>query len=226
VRVNNAFGNETEEGRVTRLMDSTERAMNQFAMTMSSVNEIIGDPAAGMQTPGVAPPQPTGQPPAIGQPPTDGQQMRQRLRQGLNEMPDAIREARITMQEFRQSLDLANKNLRNLEGLTEPLGARGDEIAESLISAVRGLDKMVEDFNTLTVALNNREGTIGRLIHDGQVYENLNRLICNANTVLAQINDLTVRLRPVVADARVFMDKVAREPGRIITGGLSPSLSK
>jgi hypothetical protein len=29
-----------------------------------------------------------------------------------------------------------------------------------------------------------------------------------------------------VNDARVFMDKVAREPGRIVTGGLNPSLTK
>lgn len=231
VRVNNAFGDETEEGRVTRLLDSTEHAMNQFAQTMSAVNEIIGDPATNMQPPAVTPQQPTVQPPnvqppGVGQPPTDGQQMRQRMRQGLNEMPDAIREARITMQEFRKSLDLANKNLRNLEGLTEPLGARGDEIAESLIHAVQGLDKMVEDFNTLTVALNNPNGTIGRLIHDGKVYENLNRLMCNANAVLIQVDGFVKSLEPIRNDVRVFTDKIAREPGRIVTGGLQPSLQK
>ena len=75
----------------------------------------------------------------------------------------------------------------------------------------------------LTQALNNREGTIGQLIHDPQLYENLNRLMCNANQVFVQVNELTLRLRPVVDDARVFTDKVAREPGRIITGGLNPS---
>jgi phospholipid/cholesterol/gamma-HCH transport system substrate-binding protein len=230
-RVNTAFGDETEEGRVSRLLDTTEHAMGQFAQTMSAMNEIIGDPTVDMQQPGIAPPpttrpQPTVQPPAPGQPqPMDGQQMRQRLRQGLNEMPDAIREARITMQEFRKTMQLADKNLRNLEGFTGPLGERGGEIAESLIHAVQGLDRLVEDFSTLTVALNNREGTIGRLIHDGRVYENLDRLVCNANIVLGNINDLTVRLRPVVADARVFMDKVAREPGRIVSGAITPNPS-
>ena len=35
-----AFGSETEEGRVKRLLDTTEAAMAQFAQTMSSINEI------------------------------------------------------------------------------------------------------------------------------------------------------------------------------------------
>jgi phospholipid/cholesterol/gamma-HCH transport system substrate-binding protein len=251
-RVNEAFGGEQEEGRVKRLLDTTETAMNQFARTMSAMNEIIGDPPqeAGqpierMQfrqpVPEIQPlpnarplpnnlQQPVG-PPAVGQPavepvPVDGPQMRQRMRQGLNEMPEAIREARITMQQFRETLELANRNLRNLEGFTEPLGQKGEEIAATLIRAIEGLDTLVNDFSSLTQALNNRQGTIGRLIHDAQAYENLNRLMCNANIVLGQINDLTLRLKPVVNDARVFMDKVAREPGRIVTGGINPSLTK
>lgn len=152
--------------------------------------------------------------------------MRQRLREGLNEMPDAVREARITMQQFRQTLSLADKNLRNLEGFTEPLGQRGDEIANSLIEAIRGLDTLVEDFSTLTRALNDKNGTIGRLIHDAQVYENLNRLMCNANTVLIRVDEFVKSLRPIRDDVRAFTDKVGREPGRIISGAVNPSLVK
>ncbi len=251
-RVNNAFGDETEQGRVSRLLDTTEYAMNQFAQTMTSVNEILGDPPLaptrpgdtqpgvsqpGVSQPGVSqpgstvPPGPGAvpdplQPVPAGQPPIDGQQMRQRMRQGLYELPDAIREARITMQQFRQTLQLADKNLRNLEGFTEPLGEQGEEIAESLIAAIRGLDSLVSDFGSLTRALNNREGTIGRLIHDGQVYENLNRLMCNANVVLGRVDEFVRSLRPIRDDVRAFTDKIGREPGRIVTGGLNPSLTK
>jgi hypothetical protein len=216
--------------------------MTQFAHTMTAFNEIIGDvpadggqpvdvqrldaqppfraqppfnaqPPAGVQPPGVQPP--GVQPPGV-QPPVEGPELRRRLREGLNELPDAIRE-------FRQTLELADRNLRNLEGFTEPLGQKGEQIAEALIRAVDGVDRLVEDFNVLVTALNNREGTIGRLIHDPQAYENLTRLMCNANTVLEQIYQLAQRLRPVVEDARVLMDKIAREPGRVITGGLNPS---
>jgi phospholipid/cholesterol/gamma-HCH transport system substrate-binding protein len=236
-RVNSAFGDETEEGRVTRLLDTTERAMGQFAQTMSAMNDIIGDVPADVPQPGVVVPQPPAQPPGqppvnapqrgVGPAPIDGEQMRQRIRQGLNELPDAVREARITMQQFRGTLELANKNLQNLEGFTEPLGQQGEAIAASLMNAVQGLDQLVRDFNALTVALNNREGTIGRLIHDGQVYENLNLLMCNANIVLGRIDEFVRSLRPIRDDVRAFTDKVAREPGRFISGAVNePSLVK
>jgi hypothetical protein len=34
------------------------------------------------------------------------------------------------------------------------------------------------------------------------------------------------RLKPVIADARIFMDKIAQEPGRIISGAVRPSTVK
>jgi phospholipid/cholesterol/gamma-HCH transport system substrate-binding protein len=241
-RVNKALGDETEEGRVSRLLDTTERAMTQFGHTMTAFNEIIGDvPAeAGQpvdvrrfdgQPPFEARPPIEVQPPLDaeppgGPPPVEGPELRRRLREGLYELPEAVREIRISMERFRGTLELADKNLRNLEGFTEPLGQKGEAITDALIRAVDGVDRLVEDFTVLVQALNNREGTIGRLIHDPQTYENLNRLMCNANQVLGQIYQLAQRLRPVVEDARVFMDKVAREPGRIVTGGLNPSVTK
>jgi phospholipid/cholesterol/gamma-HCH transport system substrate-binding protein len=242
-RVNAAFGTETEQGRVKRLLDTTEEAMAQFGRTMGSINEIIGDEPIVAQTPVPGEPTngqqllnrqplPNGQQPALDQfpaneqPPADGQQMRQRIRQGLNDLPEAIREMRITMQQFRVVLESANKNFQNLEGFTEPLGRRGEEISTSLIDAVEGLDRLVEEFTVLSQALNSREGTVGQLIHNPQLYENMNRLIHNANQVVVQVNDLALRLRPVLNDARVFMDKVAREPGRVVTGGINPSLVK
>jgi phospholipid/cholesterol/gamma-HCH transport system substrate-binding protein len=229
-RVNEAFGDEdaNKEGRVARLLDTTEQAMTQFARTMTAMNDIIGDVPADAPQPRVGAPQQPGQPPAnqpqpgVGPAPVDGQQMRQRVRQGLNELPDAVREARVTMQQFRQTLELANRNLKNLEGFTEPLGAKGEEIAVSLMSAVRGLDQLVRDFNALTVALNNRQGTIGRLIHDGQVYENLNNLMCNANIVLGRVDEFVKSLRPIRDDVRAFTYKIALEPGRLLGGAVGP----
>jgi phospholipid/cholesterol/gamma-HCH transport system substrate-binding protein len=231
-RVDEAFGTETEEGRVKRLLDTTELAMEQFGRTMSSINEILGDEAVVMRQPLDAPPPgntpqlPAGQQPPSTQPPVDGRQMRQRIRQGLNELPDAIREMRVTLQDFRVVLQSVEKNSKNLEGLTEPLGRSGEQIATSIVDAVDGLDRLVEEFTVLSQSLNNREGTIGQLINNPQLYENANRLICNANQVVLRVNDLTKRLQVVTEDARVFMDKVAREPGRVVTGGLNPSSVK
>jgi phospholipid/cholesterol/gamma-HCH transport system substrate-binding protein len=231
-RVDEAFGTQSEEGRVKRLLDTTENAMSQFAKTMTSINQIFGDEEVVMRQPldvpppGPAPQLPPGQQPPGVQPSGDGQQMRQRLRQGLNDLPVAINEMRDTMRDFRVVLQSIEKNSKNLEGFTEPLGRNGEEIATSIVDAVGGLDKLVEEFTVLSQSLNNRDGTLGKLINDPQVYDNANRLICNANQVVLQVSELTKRLRVVTEDARVFMDKVAREPGRVISGRLSPSQVK
>lgn len=233
-RVNDAFGDESAQGqgRVGRLLDTTERAMNQFAQTMTSVNEIIGDVPGGIPPGGVGQPPFNAQPPLngqrqpAGQPPADGQQMRQRLRQGINELPDAIHEFRATLGDSRVVLKSAEKNFKNLEGFTEALGQKGDVFAESLLKVVDGLDKLVDDFSTLTRAINSREGTIGKLVYDPQLYNNLNTLMSNTNIVLDKIYKIAIWLEPVVKDARIFMDKVAREPGRVLSGAINPSITK
>jgi phospholipid/cholesterol/gamma-HCH transport system substrate-binding protein len=245
-RINEAFGDEGPgtEGRVKRLLDTTERAMNQFAQTLQSVNQIIGDePIAATQPVGAAQPPfnaqrpidpttpPNTQPPPTtpipgGMPPADGQQMRQRIRQGLDELPDAIHEFRATMKESRTVLQSAERNFKNLETFTEPLGAKGPEISEAILRTVSGLDQVLTDFGAVARAVNNRQGTVGRLIHDDQVYENANRLMFNANKVLGDIDQLMFNLKPILADARILMDKIATEPGRIISGAIKPSVVK
>jgi len=256
-RLNKILGDEQNEGQLNHLVATTDRAMTQFANTMTAFNEIFGDvPPTGTPTSVARPPLNTlppsnGQPlnnpaplntpvplntqplnapvplnslpPSGVQPSVEGQDMRNRLRQSLNEVPDAVRELRITLRDFRVVLESANKNLKNLEGFTEPLGQKGADFAGSMIKAVNGIDQLVTDLTALTQAINNRNGTIGRLLNDDQAYENLNRLMFNFNKVLSEIDDLVFRLKPVVADARIFMDKVATEPGRIISGAVRPS---
>jgi phospholipid/cholesterol/gamma-HCH transport system substrate-binding protein len=214
-----AFGTTTEPGRVKRLMDTTEVAMVQFGNAMASINQILGDdpPGAGQVPP--APGQLPGQQPAAGQP-INGDQMRRRLREGLLELPDAVREFRIVLRS-------ADQNLQNLKGFTEPLGRNGEQIARSIVEAVDGLDRLVEEFSVLGAALNSREGTIGQLIHSPELHKNLNNLTHNAHIVLAYLYDLLKGLRPTIDNLRFFTDKIAREPGRLIGGAFSePSLIK
>jgi phospholipid/cholesterol/gamma-HCH transport system substrate-binding protein len=246
-RVNVAFGDETSpdsEGRMKRLLDTTETAMNQFAHTMHSINQIIGDEPIASTQPGIIPTQPGVPPPVVPPPgtqppgvqppgaqppgtePPNGQQLRQRIRQGLNEFPDVINEFRLTMRESRVVLQSAEKNLKNLEAFTEPLGQKGGDFAASILRTVEGLDQIINDLGIVARALNDREGTVGKLIHDPLVYENLKIIMQNANKLLCDIDQMLFNLRPVVHDARIFMDKVATEPGRIVSGAVNPSNTK
>jgi phospholipid/cholesterol/gamma-HCH transport system substrate-binding protein len=187
-RVNRAFDDETEKGRVSRLLDQTEQTLSKFNEAADSVNTFFNDP----------------------------------------NLREVAREGRLTMRDVRSAADnisemsdLASQNLENIRGFTEPLGRQGQEIASSIIDALDGIGRVVEELTVLADALNNREGTIGQLIHNPAAYDNLNRLLGNANQVVLRINDLAARLRPVIDDARVFMDKIAREPGRLVGGAFN-----
>jgi phospholipid/cholesterol/gamma-HCH transport system substrate-binding protein len=231
-RIDTAFGDETQEGRVDHLLETTERAMKELGDAAAAFNDILGENVASEQPSSQF--QSTGRPAAalanfqqqepdiIVELPTT----RDRLKQALNELPDAVKDFRSTMQQFNEVLESADRNFANLESFTAPLGKNGEQIANSIIEAIDGLDKLVEEFTVLSQSLNNREGTIGQLIHNPKVYQNLNALIHNANQVVLQINELAVGLKPVVYDARVFMYKVATEPGRIVTGGFNESMIK
>jgi phospholipid/cholesterol/gamma-HCH transport system substrate-binding protein len=236
-KLNETLGDDQKEGKLSHLVDSTDRAMRQFETTLTAFNEILGDsPGGGIQT-NVARPlngqppinpspinqAPLNQTPPVGTPPSSGQDMRRKLREGLNELPDAVRDMRATMNQFRVVLQSAEKNFRNLEGFTEPLGQKGTDITTSLLRAVNGLDRLVTDFGPLTQALGNRESTIGKLLYDRQAYDNFNMLMSNANKLIFDFDDVAFRLKPAINDARIFLDKIAREPGRLVTGGLNPS---
>ena len=149
--------------------------------------------------------------------------MRRRLREGLNELPDAIKDFRSTMTQFRDVLASADRNFKNLEGFTEPLGQKGGDFTDALLKTASGLDQLITDFNAVVQAINNRRGTIGRLLYDDKAYENFNVLMINANTVLKDVHEIAFQLRPVINNARIFLDKVATEPGRIISGAVNPS---
>jgi phospholipid/cholesterol/gamma-HCH transport system substrate-binding protein len=149
------------------------------------------------------------------------------------ELKSTIREARMTMNDVRDvaqaiqaPIEAIDRNLKNLEGFTEPLGRNGEEVAKSLIDGMNGLSRIVEELTVLVDALNSRNGTIGRLIHDPAVYDNLNRLLCNSNQVVMKINGLAMQLRPILDDVRTFTYKIAVEPGRVLSGAINPSMIK
>jgi len=144
------------------------------------------------------------------------------------ELKQALREGRVTMRDFRRAIDdfhtmaaAVERNLTNLEGLTEPLGQKGDAMAQAVLGNLEGLSRVIEELTVLSTALNNREGSLGKIVHSPELYDNANRVLVNVNHLILRLNDLSCRLRPAVEDVRVFLDKVAREPGRIVGGALN-----
>jgi phospholipid/cholesterol/gamma-HCH transport system substrate-binding protein len=161
---------------INRIVQKSERTLDDFQVALANVNSLFGD-----------------------------EKMRSELHSSISELPKILRDTREAMNGMKSTVSLAEKNLRNLEGFTEPLGQRGGALVDNLDSSVSRLDELLEQLVQFSKAVNQREGTIGQLVNNPDLYQHLNAAACN-------IEQLTRELKPIVKDARVFTDKIARHP--------------
>jgi phospholipid/cholesterol/gamma-HCH transport system substrate-binding protein len=126
----------------------------------------------------------------------------------VGDVKDTVSTVQTTVESFRNVSERAERNLQNLEGLTEPLGRQGEVLVQSIEGTVGQINAVLGQLTTFSQALNNRDGTLGQLIHNRELYDQINDTVRN-------IEYLSRQLRPIVNDARVFTDKVARDPGRL-----------
>ncbi|MCG8585085.1 MAG: MlaD family protein [Pirellulales bacterium] len=171
-----------------RIVNKSETALDNFNKAMMGLNDVFGD-----------------------------EQSRERLQQGLEEIPEVLKKMSTTLDGVQRTIRLADSNLRNLEGFTKPLGERGEKIAGDLSRATDLLDDLLSNVVQFSDALNRREGTLGQLVHNRELYDRL-------NGAAKTIDDLVKEVRPIVRDMRVFSDKLARNPELLgVRGAVKPS---
>ncbi len=136
-----------------------------------------------------------------------------KLKLALDEVPQVLSDASNLIAGLSRVADEAEQNLVYLQGLTKPLGERGSEIASSLEQSLARLDGVLLELQQFSKAINNSEGSLGQFVHNPDLYQRLNNAAGN-------VEDLTYRLQPVVENARVVTDKLARNPGRILRGAV------
>ena len=84
---------------------------------------------------------------------------------------------------------------------------------------MRRINVLAADLELLTSKLRdgrgglNTEGTMQKLLTEPELHDNFNNVALSASQTLAQ-------LRAVLADLRVFAEKVSRDPGAIGRGAL------
>ena len=127
------------------------------------------------------------------------------LRSAMQQMPQMIKDTHDTVLKMRETMASVDRNLQNMEGFTKPLGERGENLIENLDRGTEKLDKLVNEMLTFTQALNSSQGTIGQLVNNPELYQHINRAARN-------IDEISRDLKPIVDDARVFSDKIARHP--------------
>ena len=86
-----------EDDTFAKMVAKTEKALDAFSLAMDNINDVMGDANA-----------------------------RANLKETLNGLPAVMNDLRTTVQGIGTTVDTADRNLRNLEGLTRPLGERGE----------------------------------------------------------------------------------------------------
>ena len=168
-----------EDDRFENIVRKTEAALDNFSVAMNNINDVMGDPKA-----------------------------REKMKAAIEALPEVLADLRTTVQGIGTTVDTADRNLRNLEGLTKPLGDRGGEMVAQIDRTIGRLDETLRQAAMFTKALNESQGTLGKLVRDPQVYNDLAQAAQN-------VSNLTKDLRPIVDDVRVFTDKIARHPEQL-----------
>ncbi len=195
------------EMSIRDVASNANSALNEFHAAMSSIQAITGDPELKAQL-------------------TESMKA---LPQVLNEAEAALRSTRETMNRFDQvgvsaeqalgnvgdTVMTLQRTIGNIERFTEPFGDRGEEFVGQLFTTFANLDAALNQVNQLGDLVNNSNGSLRRLIEDDEIYYQVKRTLGN-------IEQASVRIRPILDDVRAFTDKVARDPGQLgVRGALS-----
>ena len=177
---------ERNEQQIDRIINQADRALASFEVAMNSVNDILGDP-----------------------------EVRANLKQTLRDLPTLLQETQRAISSIEGAMRLVERNLQNLEGFTGPLGERGATIVGNVDSSIARLNQLLGQLENFSRSLNSREGTLGQLINNPEIYNQISE-------AAATVNELTRELRPILKDARIFSDKLARHPGIIVRDAVKP----
>ncbi|NDH93657.1 MAG: MCE family protein, partial [Planctomycetia bacterium] len=96
-----------DDVELDKTVKKLDTALETFTLTMNNVNDIVGDAQA-----------------------------RQRLKDSINALPDVLVDLQKSVGGISSTIEAADRNLQNLEGLSKPLGERGE-------SMVQGIDRAI-----------------------------------------------------------------------------------
>lgn len=164
------------QGQFQRILQKSELALDRFDNAMLAVNNLVAD-----------------------------EDLNKRLQEALQGLPETLTESRALIERMQSVVDKADRNLENLEGFTGPLGEKGEQLVANLETSTENLSEMIEQLARLARAANNPDGSLGQLMTNPELYQNLNAAADN-------IQEISTKLKPIINDVRVFTDKIARDP--------------
>ena len=85
------------------------------------------------------------------------------------------------------------------------MGDNGETLVNGMIKGTEKLNLAMNEMLAFSKTLNSPTGTFGQLANDPDLAQHLCRVVKN-------VDELTRQLKPILDDARVFSDKIARHP--------------
>ncbi|MBA4030747.1 MAG: MCE family protein [Planctomyces sp.] len=186
---------ETKRGNIDQVIERAADSLDQLSLAMKSATELIQQANR-----------------IVGDPKTQAA-----LQQTAQSLPRLVNDTRETIVVARTTLESMQRNLQNLESVTDPLAKKGTDMIARVDTSLANLDRLLADASRFVRVLNTQDGTLQKLASDPQLYDNLNRSSQLMNVLLRGIE-------PIVQDMREFSDKVARRPEILGVGGaIQPS---
>jgi len=179
---------QANEHRIQSIVVKTDQTLDGMQQALGRANQMMGDP-----------------------------QMQARIRETVEQIPGLVSDMRTIMESMNETIRLANQNLDNVQGFTQPLAEHGESMIARLDQSTEKLNALLDEMVTFAQALKSPDSTMGQLLRDKTLYERTQRTVAN-------IEDLTQQMKPILQDARVFSDKIARHPELLgVRGAISGS---
>ena len=174
----------TNDQQLQRILNKSETALESFNKTMTTIDDVIGDP-----------------------------ELKQALKQSLADLPKIFNDVQLTLSQARNAMEnfdrvgqKAEQNLDNLAEFTRPLGQKGEQLMNDLGRSVENLEEISSQLVVFSQSINSPDGTLGKFIHDRELYDDVRETVSNLHAA-------SRRIEPILRDVRVLTDKMATDPG-------------
>lgn len=208
-RINEVIGSPEElkdkQQKVALIFDDVNKTMKTYNDLGSNLNSIIGDPETRDSIRSAAKDAPA----AIAQIKT--------ISEKVNFAVDDIRK---TLDKASGTFDKLDKNLVNVESFTEKLGADGPAAIDNLVASTKKLEVFFDELSNLLNAFGNSNGPLQQMVNDPEFFNDIQRTITNVRQITEQFKPLLREARPIVRNANVLTDKLAREPQKLGLAGM------
>jgi len=144
-----------------------------------------------------------------------------RTNEMLDQFTQRSADGKTPIKRMVDTVELAERTLKmteqTLRKFSQP--AREGELAptEQMAKAMENINDITTLMRTIMTRIEQGEGSLGALMTDRQLYDRLNHAAKNIEQVSAE-------LKPIIDDARVFSDKIARHPGVIVRDAVKPGI--